>query len=1096
MAEVKDKSISMLNRALDNVLDGDLTARVDLGLISKEYRGIGEKINEVVDVISKTKISKISKSIEFPNPASIFTPDGRRIDTNFLAAERYFRRPRDEIIGERIEALYTEEDAERIRDTFEESKRTGFSSCETTVRRGDGTTFPAVLNFAPVKDEKGSVINVLGTASDVSELKKKERELKAEKEYISDIFATMPDPLCIVDLNGTRTDCDPAMEEITGITREELIGKPAKIVFVEEEWAECDHAMKEVFKTGHATHLERTILAKDGRKIPVSAHVHVRRDADGNPIGAIVALRDVSEIKKREEELRLVLNNAPVGIMRFDRGGTILYENPAAKEISGVPEEERGRPKGIGMKITNMPNIDVTTSIEWMEKISSGERVSDRVRFKSLYGKESMLAAEVVPTFDEKGEVDGVIALIKDVTELEEKRREIERLSTMVENSGTPIALLDPTSRWKYVNPAFEKVFGFKREEVLGKLGFETPMITGEAKKIITEKRELYGKDAVTFELPLVKRSGEIVHILLTQTCIYDEKGEVTNWVGELNDITELKKREEELKEARDYTQNVLDGAAAPVLVFDRNINLNYVNSSFEQATGYTKEECIGDTMDEFMSKILKEEDVARMTDMAGRIASGEVVHSMPLTFLTKERRELPALLSIAPIKDVEGDIVGSVVTAMDITDLKRVEEALEYRADFENLIATISTNFINLHSDEIDTGINRALQALGEFAGIDRSYLFLFSEDGTMIFNTHEWCAEGIEPQIDNLQGLPINDFPWFMEKLNRFETIYTPRVANLPPEANAEKEHLQLQGIQSLIIVPMVYNRSLVGFLGFDSVRAEKRWAEGAIALLGMMGEFFANTLERKKMEDELKAKNTEMERFVYTVSHDLRSPLITISGFAGMLKRDIENSKREDVETDLLMIEDATKKMDHLLRDTLELSRVGRITNPPEDVSFKDIVKDALDQISGEIGSEEKDIEISLEDSISKSKKEKIVHVDRERIVEVLTNLISNSIRYIGDQSKPKIEIGYLRDENVFFVRDNGIGIPPDQHEKVFDLFYKIDKKSEGSGAGLAIVKRIVEVHGGRIWIESGGEGNDKGSTFYFTLPEPDEVVKNEE
>jgi len=171
---------------------------------------------------------------------------------------------------------------------------------------------------------------------------------------------------------------------------------------------------------------------------------------------------------------------------------------------------------------------------------------------------------------------------------------------------------------------------------------------------------------------------------------------------------------------------------------------------------------------------------------------------------------------------------------------------------------------------------------------------------------------------------------------------------------------------------------------------------------------------------------------------------------------------------------------------LRYTLELSRIGRITNPPEDVSFKDIVKNALDQISGEIGYKEKDIEISLEDSISK--KDKIVHVDKKRIVEVLTNLIGNGIKYMGSQVHPKIEIGYRSEENVFFIRDNGIGIPPDQHEKVFQLFYKMDKNSGGSGAGLAIVKRIVEVHGGRIWIESEGDEGE-GSTFCFTLPEPE-------
>ncbi|VUT25557.1 MAG: sensory histidine kinase AtoS [Candidatus Methanolliviera sp. GoM_asphalt] len=471
----------------------------------------------------------------FPTPASLMDENGNLIATN-LAAKRPLGRSRDEITGAKLEELYTKEDVEKIKNAFEESKRTGRSACEATCLMGDGTTFPVILNFTSVRDEEGDIINVLETATDITELKERERELKAEKKYVSDLFNATPDPISIVDADDIRIYCNPAMEELTGLSMEELIGKPANIVFVEEERPDSKRILEGIMEGVHESGLSRTILTKDGRRIPVSAHIHARRDVDGKVIGAIVNLRDITELKERE-----------------------------------------------------------------------------------------------------------------------------------------------------------------------------------------------------------------------------------------------------------------------------------------------------------------------------------------------------------------------------------------------------------------------------------------------------------------------------------------------------------------------------------------------------------------------DELEAKNAEMERFIHTVAHDLRSPLITISCFAGMLKRDIEKNKREDIETDFLMIVDAAGKMDRLLRDTLELSRIGRITNPPEDVSFKEIVNDALDQISGEMDSIEKDIEITVKDSISKSKKEKIVYVDKERIVEVLTNLISNSISYMGDQPEPKIEIGYRKD-GAFFVRDNGIGIPPDQHEKVFGLFYKIDKKSEGEGTGLAIVKRIVEVHGGRVWIESEGK---KGSTFYFTLLEKKKI-----
>lgn len=232
-----------------------------------------------------------------------------------------------------------------------------------------------------------------------------------------------------------------------------------------------------------------------------------------------------------------------------------------------------------------------------------------------------------------------------------------------------------------------------------------------------------------------------------------------------------------------------------------------------------------------------------------------------------------------------------------------------------------------------------------------------------------------------------------------------------------------------------------------------------------------------ERERLIKELEAKNTEMERFTYTVSHDLRSPLVTINGFISFLKKDMDMGDKKRIEDDLKRIGDAVTRMDRLLSDTLQLSRIGRVVEPPQDIAFKDIVLDALYQLSEKLKSEGVDI------SVAKDLPE--VHVDKMRIVEVLVNLIENSIKYMGDQPRPRIEIGCTNvfEDAAFFVRDNGIGIDLDQQGKVFELFYKIDRKSEGTGAGLAIVKRIIEVHGGRIWIES---EKDKGCAVYFTLP----------
>lgn len=197
-----------------------------------------------------------------------------------------------------------------------------------------------------------------------------------------------------------------------------------------------------------------------------------------------------------------------------------------------------------------------------------------------------------------------------------------------------------------------------------------------------------------------------------------------------------------------------------------------------------------------------------------------------------------------------------------EIAERKKAEELLEYRVEMEERIAAISTNFINLPVGEVDNGINNALKSIGEFAGIDRSYVFLYSSKGKKMDNTHEWCADGIVPQIQNLKALPVANFPWSMERLKRFEVIHIPKIADLPDNANSEKSILQSQDIKSCIMVPMIYRESLFGFLGFDSVRTEKTWGAQDVTLLKILGEIFVNALEHRRKYEMLQNAHDELD------------------------------------------------------------------------------------------------------------------------------------------------------------------------------------------------------------------------------------------
>ena len=232
-----------------------------------------------------------------------------------------------------------------------------------------------------------------------------------------------------------------------------------------------------------------------------------------------------------------------------------------------------------------------------------------------------------------------------------------------------------------------------------------------------------------------------------------------------------------------------------------------------------------------------------------------------------------------------------------------------------------------------------------------------------------------------------------------------------------------------------------------------------------------------ERVRLSAKLENQNAELEGFAYTVSHDLKSPLMTIGVFVELLRRDITNQRAERIDSDLDKISEATDTMNLLLDDLLELSRAGRIIGELSDCGLSDIARQATEALAGII--DERGIELEIDDMPS-------VRVDVTRLREVYQNLIENAVKYMGEQKTPRIRIGAeVKDDMVYcFVSDNGIGIELKFQKQIFDLFHRLSNDISGTGVGLALVKRIVEVHGGKVWVES--EGLGKGTSLWFALP----------
>jgi PAS domain S-box-containing protein len=346
---------------------------------------------------------------------------------------------------------------------------------------------------------------------------------------------------------------------------------------------------------------------------------------------------------------------------------------------------------------------------------------------------------------------------------------------------------------------------------------------------------------------------------------------------------------------------------------------------------------------------------------------------------------------------------------------------------------------------------------------------LFEAAQDGILILNADTGQITDVNPFLTDMLGYPREELLgkklW---EIGPFKDIEASRGAfrELQSQRYVRYEHLPLENKSgqrmSVEFVSNVYNVDGKRVIQCNIRDITKR----------VQAE-----QEQERLSRQLQAKVSELETFSYGIAHDLRSPLVSIEGFSRLLLEDIQNQKVENVQEDIRLLESGVRKMQNFLNSTLEYSRAGHLIKRTRNVSFSKIVNEAITEFNEQIS--------SIGATVATAKTFPRVDVDRAMIIQVLTNLIQNSIKYRDKTVPLKIEIGHRLSagEAVFFVRDNGPGIDASEAEKVFVLFYRGTAEGEGSGIGLTIVKKIIEAHGGRIWVQEGQSG--KGTTMCFTL-----------
>ncbi|MCE5299957.1 MAG: PAS domain S-box protein [Spirochaetia bacterium] len=744
-------------------------------------------------------------------------------------------------------------------------------------------------------------------------------------------------------------------------------------------------------------------------------------------------IRTEKELKESEEKFRTAFKTSPdaIAINRFSDGKYTMI-NDGFTNITGYSEEDI-----IGKTSAEIDALaDYTDRKKMLEALSergSAVNMEFNFRLKDKSIKAGLMSAKVITLGGEKH----IMANVRDISErkvFEEKlRRQAELLRESQEAGRIGAYSMDIKSDYFTTTEVLEDILGIDSKYPHTMKGWKklihpshrTPidtMLAGlSANKNEFERTYLIQK-ADTGEQRWVYGRGKVV---------FDSENKPEKLVGTLQDVTEAEQARRALAESRELYSNLVETAHELVWKTDTQGRYVYINRAVESILGYKPEEMIGKRLADFQDA----EDVKKYhkqvkaeMDKYGCIYGFEVVQKH------KNGKDVVLSYNISTITDESGRPIAAQGMAQDVTEKSETEEKI--RSLFFGMAEGVA-----LHDYILGPG------------GIPVDYRIV-----------------DVNPQYEKIVGMT-----------KKAVTGKTSREAYGTQEPAYLDEYIKSFKTGDFHIFETCFEPPDKYF----SISVSPWGRNGFAAIFTDISARKKHDSEREKLIKELEEKNAEMERFVYTVSHDLKNPLLTISGFSGLLGEHAESGNKQEIKNDLHFILNAAASMKKMLEDVLEISRIGRVVNVAEKVMFIDVIKDALEILAGDIKMSGADV--SVTGAASEKSAENLLFVDRHRYAEAIQNLVHNAIKFSRPGVKPVVEIGVKKRYNdyirVYYVKDNGIGIDSRYWKKIFELFERLDQSVEGTGIGLPVVKRIVELHGGRIWVES--EGPDKGSVFYFTI-----------
>jgi PAS domain S-box-containing protein len=711
--------------------------------------------------------------------------------------------------------------------------------------------------------------------------------------------------------------------------------------------------------------------------------------------------------------------------------GIITSWNHGAEKLYGYSAEEV-----IGRSVSMLaPPGQPDEQPKFLDKIAHGVRIEhfETVR-KRKDGKLVDVCLTISPIKDASGEIVGASSIARDVSERKKAVRKLYAASlysrNLIEASPDPMVTIGPDGKITDVNKATEEVTGVAREHLIG-TDFADYFTEREKAR---EGYQLVFKEGFVRDYPLVIRhiSGNVTDVLYNASIYRDENGKVAGVFAAARDITKRKKAEEQLRAASLYARSLIEAGLDPLVTIGPDGKITDVNKATEEVTGVTRDHLIGADFADYFTEPDKAREGYQLVFKEG------FVRDYPLAIRHISGRVIDVLYNASVYRDDKGKVIGVFAAARDITERKKAEEQLRAASLYaRSLIEASLDPLVTISSEGKITDVNKATE---EVTGVERDHLI--GADFADYFTEPDKAREGY--QLVFKEGF-VRDYPLAIRHISGkiTDVLYNASVY--------QDEKGNVRGV-------------------FAAARdiTERKKAEESIEKLNE---------DLKRRTAELEASNMELEAFSYSVSHDLRAPLRSVDGFSLALIEDYSEKLDEKGMDYLQRMRVAAQRMGQLIDDLLKLSRTMRAEMHHECINISEIVMDIVNELKD--SQPERNVEFIIELDVGAVGDPHLLRI-------MLENLLGNAWKFTNTQKVARIEFGRHGGNGgtTYFIRDNGVGFDMNFYDKLFNPFQRLHLPNEfpGTGIGLALVKRIVQRHGGNVWAE--GE-IDKGATIYFTI-----------